>query len=306
VLASPTLPGAGLPAEDLLTDVSPRTRWRIGFDRVAGWLLPLLFGVAILPILDVVYYISVRALPTLSFAVLTSTSLTGGVDELGVPLVSTFEIMALATSVAVLLGLFGGVATAEFLSERTAGWVRTSANMLAGTPSVVMGYFGYFAFVLYFGWGYTLISGAFTLAFFMTPYVFRTADLAFSSVPRHVREAAFGSGAGPLQYILRIGTPIAFPQILTGVFLAMAIGVGETAPVVLTTAVSTLIPPSVFSPATFMTELIWANFNSPLGAGYIDVAFQAAFILVVVVMSLNIVVRLISARYQKKLEGLYA
>ena len=54
-----------------------------------------------------------------------------------------------------------------------------------------------------------------------------------------------------------------------------------------------------------MTELIWANFNSPLGAGYVDVAFQAAFLLIVVVMGLNIAVRFIASRYQKKLEGLY-
>jgi phosphate transport system permease protein len=303
-MATPTLTAPALASEDLISDVSIQTRWRIGFDRVMGWILPLLFVVAIFPILDLVYYVGSRALPTLSFTVLTSTSLST-VDSLGVPLVSTAEIMALATTIAVLLGLFGGIATAEFLSDRTAGWIRTTANMLAGTPSVVMGYFGYFSFVLYFGWGYTMIAGATTLAFFMTPYIFRTADLAFTSVPRHVREAAYGSGAGPLQYILRIGTPIAFPQILTGIFLAMAIGVGETAPVVLTTAASVILPQSLFSPATFLTELIWENFSSPLGAGYIDIAFQAAFILIVVVMGLNIVVRIISARYQKKLEGLY-
>jgi phosphate transport system permease protein len=303
-MATATLPGTIPASEDLLTDLSARTRWRLGFDRAIGWLLPLLFGVAILPILDLVYYISLRALPTLSVTVLTSTSLTR-VDSLGVPLVSTAEIMALATLVAVALGLFGGVATAEFLSDRVAGFVRTTANMLAGTPSVVMGYFGYFAFVTYFGWGYTMISGAFTLAFFMTPYIFRTVDLAFTSVPRHVREAAYGSGAGPVQYILKVGTPIALPQILTGIFLAMAIGVGETAPIVLTTAASSILPPSVFSPATFLTELIWENFDSSLGAGYVAIAFQAAFILIVVVMALNVLVRFISARYQKKLEGLY-
>jgi phosphate transport system permease protein len=304
-MTSATLSGRILATEDLLTDVSLRTRWRIGFDRVIGWLLPLLFGVAILPILDVVYYIGSRALPTLTLTVLTSTSLTSGADELGVPIVGTFEIMTLATLLAVALGLFGGIATAEFLSDRVAGWVRMSANMLAGTPSVVMGYFGYFAFVLYFGWGYTLIAGAFTLAFFMTPYIFRTVDLAYTSVPRAVREAAYGSGAGPTQYIVKVGTPIALPQILTGVFLAMAIGVGETAPIVLTTAASTILPPSLFSPATFMTALIWQNYSSALGAAYVDVAFQAAFILIVVVMGLNVLVRVISARYQKKLEGLY-
>lgn len=85
----------------------------------------------------------------------------------------------------------------------------------------------------------------------------------------------------------------------------MAIGVGETAPIVLTTAASNIVPPNVFSPATFLTALIWENFDSVLGGGYVALAFQAAFILIVVVIGLNILVRVVSARYQKKLEGMY-
>ena len=290
--------------EELLFDRSFRTRWRLGFDRVIGWLLPLLFLVAIIPILDLVWFISSRALPTLTWTVLSSTS-PYNPDALGVPILSTIEMMAFATSLAVLLGLFGGVATAEFLPERAAGWVRMTANMLVGTPSVVLGYFGYFLLVLKFGWGLSFIAGAVTLGFFMTPYVFRISDLAYSSIPRHIREAAYGSGARPYQYILRVGAPIAFPQILNGVFLAMAIGVGETAPVVLTTTASVLVPPTLFSPVTFLTGTIWANFSQPIGSPAIALAFQAAFILLLVVISLNIVVRVISARFQKRLEGLY-
>jgi phosphate transport system permease protein len=149
-----------------------------------------------------------------------------------------------------------------------------------------------------------MASGACTLAFFMTPYVFRTTDLAFSSVPRPIREAALGGGASPLQYIARVGTPVAFPQIFTGIFLAMAIGVGESAPIILTTATSTILPPSLFSPATYLTVLIWENF-AQASAQFVRIAFQAAFLVIVIVLGLNVVVRLISARYQKRLEGLY-
>jgi phosphate transport system permease protein len=201
--------------------------------------------------------------------------------------------------------LFGGIATAEFLSERAAGWVRMSANLLAGMPSVIIGYFGFFVFVLYFGWGGVFMAGSLTLAFFMTPYVFRTADLAFSSVPRPIREAALGSGARPIQYILRVGTPIAFPQILTGVFLAMAIGLGETAPIVLTVIPSVLVPPNLFSPATYLTYLIWTGFSSPPGSLELTLAYQAAFLIVIAVVVLNIVVRIISARFRSRLAGLY-
>jgi phosphate transport system permease protein len=207
--------------------------------------------------------------------------------------------------IAVALGLFGGIATAEFLSDRAAGWMRMSANLLAGMPSVIVGYFGYFAFVIYFGWGYSFIAGVVTLAFFMTPYVYRTADLAFTSVPRPIREAAFGSGAKPVQYILRIGTPIAFPQILTGVFLAMAIGVGETAPIVLTAGTNVLVPTTLLQSATYLTALIWTGFNQEPGSTAYVLAFQAAFIIIVVVLALNVVVRIIAWRFRKRLEGLY-
>ncbi len=302
-MAIATSTALSLAPEDRIYDTSPRTVWRIGFDRVVGWLLPLLFVVAILPILDIVYYVSVRAVPTLTVTVLTSTSLTQ-TDTMAVPLVCTFEILGLATAIATALGLIGGIATAEFLSDRAASWIRMTANMLAGTPSVAIGYFGYFAFDYYLNWGPVLATGAVTLAFFMTPYIFRTADLAFSSIPRHIREAAYGGGTGPLQYIGRVGLPIAFPQVFTGIFLAMAIGVGESAPLILTTATSNIIPPSLFSPATYLTVLIWENYSAPQ-AGLIKIAFQAAFLLIVIVLSLNIVVRIVSARYQRRLEGLY-
>ncbi len=184
--------------DNILFDRSARTRWRIGFDRWIGRLLPLLFLVAILPILGMVYWVSEQALPTLTWTIIVGQS-PYATDQLGVPIIGTFELMLIATLLSVVLGLFGGVATAELLSPRAASVVRMTANMLVGTPSVIIGFFGFFVFVLYFGWGLSLIAGAVTLSMFMTPYIFRTADLAFTSVPRHIREAALGSGAAPTQ-----------------------------------------------------------------------------------------------------------
>jgi phosphate transport system permease protein len=292
-------------ADDLRRGDTRGLRWRTGFDRAMGVLLPLLFAVAILPILDLVYYIASKALPAMSWQVLSSSADYQLHDALGVPIATTFLFMLLATAIAVALGLVGGIAAAEFLPERIVGWVRMSANLLAGMPSVIVGYFGYFAFVLYFGWGLNFIAGVVTLAFFMTPYVYRTVDLAYTSIPRPIREAAYGSGARPIQYILRVGTPIAFPQILTGVFLAMAIGVGETAPIILTVTPGVFVPSSLFQPAVFMTYLIWTGFSLPAGSTGLTLAFQAAFLIIVAVIALNVLVRFVAARYRKRLEGLY-
>ncbi len=114
-----------------------------------------------------------------------------------------------------------------------------------------------------------------------------------------------GSGADAPQYLVRVATPIALPQILNGVFLAMAIGVGETAPIVLTTQPGVTLPHTWSAPVTFLTELIWANFQAPPGSGLQNLAWQAAFVLLVVVVALNVVIRWIAGRYQRRLEGLY-
>jgi phosphate transport system permease protein len=292
-----------LPSEDLRADRTGHIRRRTWSDRIIGYLFPLLFLVALIPIADLIYWISQKSLPYFSWSTLTTNPAGFGGGLYG-PIVGSLEIIALATLLAILLGLFGGVAAAEFLSERSANWVRTSANLLAGTPSVIIGYFGYFAFVLYFGWGLVLVAGVVTLAIFITPYVFRATDLAFASVPPHIREAAFGAGARRHQYLVRVATPIAFPQILTGIFLAMAIGIGETAPLVLTTCFSDLPPSGLGSCAGYLTGLIWADFQS-VYPGQIILAFQSAFLLLVIVIGLNVVVRIIAARYRRRLAGLY-
>lgn len=279
-------------------------RWHLGLDRYIGYLLPLLFIIAIVPIADMVYWLSVEALPTLTWTTLT----TGGPSQpLGLypAVIGTVWIMAIGLTVAILLGLFGGIATAEFLSERTAGWIRLTANTLAGMPAIIIGMMGFLVFVLYFGWGLVLIAGALTTAFFMTPYIFRSADLAFSSVPRPIREAALGAGARPIDYILRVARPIVTPQLLNGIFLALGLGIGETATVIVTVQPSSIAPQGPFSYASYLTYVIYAEYNSPIPAD-VTLAFQAAFILFVIVIAINVVVRIVSWRYQRRLAGLFA
>ncbi|HUZ79248.1 MAG TPA: ABC transporter permease subunit [Thermoplasmata archaeon] len=278
-------------------------RWNLGFDRYIGYLLPLLFIVAIVPILDMVYWLGAEALPTMTWATLT----TGGPTQpLGLfpAIAGTVWIMVIALALAVTLGLFGGIATAEFLSERSAAWVRMTANTLAGMPAIIIGMMGFVVFVLYFGWGLVLIAGAVTTAFFMTPYVFRAADLAFSSVPRTIREAALGAGARPIDYILRVARPIVTPQILNGIFLALGLGIGETATVIVTVQPSALAPTGPFSYASYLTYVIYAEYTSPLPAD-VTLAFQAAFLLLMIVIVINIIVRIVAWRYQTRLAGLF-
>ena len=275
--------------------------WHLGFDRYIGYILPLLFIVAVFPIVDVVYWISARGAPTLTWAALSGSGPVG----LWPAVSGSLVIMSIATAIAVLLGLFGGIATAEFLSERTASWVRLTANTLAGVPAIIIGMMGFILFVLYFGWGLVLIAGAVTTGFFMVPYVFRATDLAFASVPRHLREAALGAGARPIDYLLRVARPVATPQVLNGILFAFSLGIGEAATLVVTVGPSPIAPISLFGPANYLPGAIWDNWYSPIPAA-VTYAFQAAFILLLIVIALNVIVRLIAWRYQRRLAGVFA
>ncbi len=280
-------------------------RRRRSIDRWFGRLLPVVFLVAIIPILDLVYWVSQRSLPTFTWAILT-TNPTGNAGGLYGPLVGTVYLLLMGLAIAVPLGILAGLASGVFLPHPWGEVVRGAGDLLVGTPSVILGYFGYFALVLYLGWGASLLAGGVTLGIFMLPYVARTSDQAFSSVPTDLRDAALGAGARLRQYAARIAFPIALPQVLSGIFLAAAIGIGETAPLLWTALFSSYPPTQLSEPTGYLTGLIWNYFDEPPTFGTeVTLAFQAALILIAIVVAMNVIVRVLAERSRRKLEGLY-
>lgn len=297
--------GGEAAADDLGAGTDRRLARRRAWDRWVGVLLYLPFVIVLAPLADLLYWISARAVPTLTLATLT-TNPSGFGGGLYAPITGTAFLMGVSAGLATVLGVLAGMYTAEFASPRVASVARLGAHLLAGVPAIVIGYFGYFALVLYLGWGYSLLAGAVTLAFFMVPYIYRTADLAFGSVPSSQREAARGAGATGAQYLRRVAWPIAFPRVLTGIFVALAIGVGETAPLLFTAGWNNVPAAALGSPTSYLTGVIWLFFDYPSSFGTDQtLAFQAAFLLIVVVIGLNIVIQLIAERARHRLQGLY-
>jgi phosphate transport system permease protein len=285
---------------------SGRLKRRLAKDRALRWGLPLAFVAVVFPILDLIYWISSRALPTLTWTTLSTNPL-GDAGGLYAPITGTFYLLGIATAISAGLGILAGAYTAEYATPRVANAARLVANVLTGTPSIVVGYFGYFALVLYLHSGYTLWAGAVALSVFMLPYIFRITDLAFGTVPEAQREAALGMGASRRQYLLRNAFPIAFPQVLTGIFLAMAIGAGETAPLLLTAGWSITPAQSLNQQTSYLTGFVWTYFDQPATAGtLVTLSFQAAFLLIVGVLILNLIVQIVSEIYRRRLRGLFA
>jgi phosphate transport system permease protein len=146
-----------------------------------------------------------------------------------------------------------GVAAAVYLSEyaRQGALVRglrVGINCLAGVPSVVFGLFGLGFFVVFLGFGTSILAGALTLALLILPTVIGAAEEAIKAVPQTFREASLALGISRWQTISRIVLPNALPGILTGSILGVGRAAGETAPIMFTAAAfyTAVLPRSIF------------------------------------------------------------
>ncbi|MEM0129127.1 MAG: ABC transporter permease subunit [Thermoplasmata archaeon] len=280
-------------------------RRRVAFDRTVRWLLLLPFVVVLYPLFNLLYWISAKALPTFTWATLTEDQIGNG-GGLHAMILGTFALIGLATAIATAIGVLAGLYTAEYAPPAVARLGRAAGNVLAGVPAIVLGYWGYFFLVIRAGWGYSVLGGALTLSILMVPFIYRTTELAFSSVPGSQREAALALGARPRHYLRRVALPIALPQMLTGIILATAIGLGETAPLVYTAGWSNVPLTGLFSQTSYLTGAIWLFYSQPPTIGLYALAFQAAFVLVVLVLAINLSLQAVAEHYRRRLRGLVA
>lgn len=150
--------------------------------------------------------------------------------------VNTLFMTVISLVIAAPLGIFAAIFLVEYADNRgkAVGLIRITAETLSGIPSIVYGLFGMLFFTTALKLGYSMISGALTLAIMILPLIMRIAEEALVSVPVSYREASFGLGAGKLRTIFRIVLPSAVPGILSGVILAIGRVVGETAALMFT------------------------------------------------------------------------
>ena len=156
-------------------------------------------------------------------------------------------------SVALLVSVPLGVAAAIYLSEYAGdNWFTRIINLaiinLAGVPSIVHALFGVGAFVIFFGFGTSILAASLTLAIMTLPVVIVSTRESLRAVPVAFREACWNMGATRWQTIRRVVLPNAVPGILTGVILEVSRTTGETAPIMFTGAAFFLpfLPESVF------------------------------------------------------------
>ena len=176
-------------------------------------------------------------------------------------------------------------------------WIRFATNVLSGVPSIIVGVFAYSAIVLttktYSAW-----AGGFALSILMLPIIVRTTDEALKLVPQEVRQASVGIGANQYQTVLQVVLPAALPAIITGVTLSIARAAGETAPLLFTALFTQYWPNwdnGLAEPTASLAVLVY-NFAIVPFKNQQDLAWGAAFILVLLVLVTSIISRVATAK----------
>lgn len=205
-------------------------------------------------------------------------------------IVGTLLITGLALLLAVPIGILAGIFLSEFPSNQVATVVRFACDVLSGAPSIVIGVVGYVLIVQRFQ-DFSGVAGSVALTFLMVPTITRTTEEILKLVPQSTREAAIAMGAPMWQSTFTVVIPAALTGIVTGVLLAFARGAGETAPLILTVLGNSELSFDLLKPIAALPLITYRYTESPFPAEN-TLAWGTALVLVVLVLSVNLLVRL--------------
>lgn len=281
---------------------------RKGVDRLVTGVVSVAFAVAMVPLVSVAWTVVVNGVAGISGEFFTS-SMRNVVGEGGGALhaiIGTLLITLAAAIISIPIGIFTAIYLVEYgAGNRMARGITFLVDVMTGIPSIVAGLFAYALFALFAGPGVRLgIMGAVALSVLMIPVVVRSSEEMLRLVPNELREAAYALGVPKWLTISKVVLPTAIAGITTGVMLSISRVIGETAPLLLTAGVATSMNYNLFDGrmATLPVFAYSQYMNQGIPAqAFIDRAWSAALVLIVIVMLLNLVARLVAKIFSPKL-----
>ena len=266
-------------------------------------LLSLVTFLTIIPIVAVVIYIVVLGAPAINLEFLSGFPREGMRAGGILPAIIGTIYLTLGTAVfAVPLGIGAAIYLSEYASDnRATQLIRIAIINLAGIPSVVYGLFGLGLFVLFLGFGTSILAGSLTLSIMTLPVIISTTEEALRAVPQSFRTVSISVGATKWQTIRRIVLPQALPGILTGVILGLERAAGETAPILFTVA-AFFLPRLPNSPldATMALPYHLYVISTQVPGMPIKIQYGTALVLLVFVLSMNLIANTIRSRARAK------
>jgi phosphate transport system permease protein len=256
----------------------------------------------VIPVVWVLSGVIAKAVAVWHWSVLTepTTGVGGGLSN---TIVGTLVLMVSVAIVAGVVGIGCGIYFAEMRPRgHVTSVLRTASEVLAGIPSIVFGYVAFIALVEGLHWGYSLLAGVIALSALVVPYIAKSTELALNQVPLTYREGGEALGMTRTHVLRRVVVRSAIPGISTGLILALAISVGETAPLLFTVGFSNGYPSGALlhqsSEVGYLPYAVYSFFESPF-ANVRALASDASLILIVLVLLLILATRLIVRLTQK-------
>ncbi|MGY1740863.1 MULTISPECIES: phosphate ABC transporter permease PstA [unclassified Blastococcus] len=279
---------------------------RKGADRLVTCLVTAAFGIAMVPLVSLVYTVLDKGLARLDGDFFTN-SMFRVVGEGGGAyhaIIGTLIITALATVISVPIGLMTAIYLVEYGTGRLKRAITFFVDVMTGIPSIVAGLFAFALFTLIFGNDYRAgIMGAVALAVLMIPVVVRSCEEVLKLVPNELREASYALGVPKWRTVVKVVLPTAVAGLGTGITLSIARVVGETAPLLITVGLITGTNLNPFD-GRMATLPVFAFYQltqpGTATQAFIDRAWTAALLLIILVMALNVVARLISRFFAPK------
>jgi phosphate transport system permease protein len=251
---------------------------------------------ALLPLAFIVGYVLRRGAGIISLHFFTRTPAIvgqsgGGISE---AFIGSALIVGMAILFSVPLGLLAAVYLSEYGTGRFASTVRFLSEVLLSTPSIVAGVVIWTLVVVRLH-AFSAFAGALALTVLMWPIIARASEDVIRLVPQELREAATALGTPKWKVVLRVVLPAAASGLTNTVLLAVARGLGETAPVLLTSLGSEYVNWSPGKPTDTLSLRIFHYALSPVTSWH-DIAWGAALSLLVIVLVLSIAARYLAAR----------
>lgn len=217
-------------------------------------------------------------------------------------ILGTLYLVIGAVAFAVPLGVLSAVYLVEYSRDNAISrLIKLAIVNLAGVPSVVYGLFGLGIFVMFFGFGVSILSGSLTLGIMILPVIITASREALESVPRSFRMVSLSLGASRWQTIRHAVLPHALPGILTGTILGLGRAAGETAPILFTVAAFYLpaLPVLVFDQTMALPYHLYVISTQVPGIRE-EFRFGTALVLLLLVLLLNLSAIILRYRFRKK------
>nr|WP_233245586.1 phosphate ABC transporter permease PstA [Salinibacterium hongtaonis] len=275
-------------------------------DRLVTALVGSAFVVALLPLISLLFTVITKGAARfdIEFFTYSMRNIVGEGGGIVHAVVGTLLMTLTAAIISVPIGLLAAIYLVEYGRGPLARSITFFVDVMTGIPSIVAGLFAYSVFAIFFGPGIKLgIAGAIALSVLMIPIVVRSCEDMLKLVPNELREASYALGVPKWLTVMKVVLPTSIAGIMTGVTLAIARVIGETAPLLVAAGFTNNLNYNLFEGR--MQSLPVLVYNQYVSQGsvpqhYIDRAWAGALTLILIVMLLNLIARLIAKYFAPK------